>query len=76
MSGALIAELLASDVYNERTIVNWKYSKVGNHILFTYPSNTIEEQSYRRGDNSEVLRLRITYTNSSKTQIERVERIA
>ena len=64
------------DVFTQKIINDWKYLKVGNHIKFLNPSSTTEELSYRRGDDTEVLRIRITYTNASKSLVDEVRRIA
>lgn len=76
MSNAITEEINGQNVYVQKYINNWVFSKVGNYIDITYPNSTTEDYSYKKADNTEVLRLRLTYSNSSKNDLTRVERTA
>ena len=53
---------------------DWPMLAVGNKIEATYPSATTEEFSFTSIADGEVLRLRVTYTNSTKDVFSSVER--
>jgi hypothetical protein len=56
-------------------ISDWPFLAVGNKVLAFYPTNTTEEYSFQ-DSSTQILRLRVTYSNPSKKIFTALERIA
>jgi hypothetical protein len=70
-----VQEFSFNDVDKSVTVAGFISSKVGNKIERTPVSSSIDDYSYFDGTNL-LYTLRVTYSSSSKDQVNSVERIA
>lgn len=53
---------------------NWTLMLPGNVVERTTVSSTIDDWSYQTAADGEVYRIRVTYTDDTKCEVDRVER--